>query len=207
MKESPDKIRIKRALISSWRKPEALVLAKALDRLGAKISASGGTADAIIKAGINVERLSNRTGFDELLGGRVKTLHPAIYAGILVQHSKESDMEDLKRFDIQPFDLIAVDLYPFPQGSEKNLPIEESVELIDIGGVSLIRAAAKNYKWVSVICSADLFEKFASILEAGSGEIDGEYRRRLAIDAFRLTSRYDATIAERLAVEEQNRII
>ena len=153
-----ERIQIKRALISSWRKEQAVILAQGLAKLGISIIASGGTADAIAKAGIEVEPLAKKTGFDKLLDGRVKTLHPAVYAAILARRDSKSDLKDLEQFQIEPIDLVAVDLYPFQDG----LKAEQgaNVELIDIGGVSLIRAAAKNYRFVSVLSRAEQFEDF-----------------------------------------------
>lgn len=188
---------IQRALISSWRKEPAVELARRLNKLGIALIASGGTADVIAKAGIPVERLADRTGFDNLLGGRVKTLHPTVYAPILARRNVETDTQDLAHLGLEPFDLVVVDLYPFPdQGDE--IDTETALDLIDIGGVAMIRAAAKNYTDVAVLCRAEQFTGFADDLEKNYGKIDYDYRRRLAVQAFQWTTLYDARIAARL---------
>ncbi len=191
------KIQIRRALISAWRKEPAVELARGLREMGVSLVASGGTADAIAGAGMNVERLSERTGFNNLLGGRVKTLHPAVYAAILARRDSEGDLEDLSRSGIEPFDLVAVDLYPFPEAPSG---IDEAVELIDIGGVSLLRAAAKNHRWVAALGSAEQFADFIAELRENDGELGLEHRRRLAVEAFRWVSLYDSRIAGGLGV-------
>ncbi len=191
--------KIKRALISSWDKEPAVKLAKVLHELGIKMVSSGGTADAITAVGIPVERISNKTGFDNLLGGRVKTLHPAVHAPILAQRHLQSDLDDLAKYDLEPIDLVAVDLYPFPV--EEDVDLTDAVELIDIGGVALIRGAAKNFKDVAVLCRGDQFESFADTLKQNDGAVDSSYRRALAAEAFDWTSMYDAQINFRLADE------
>ncbi|MCF7809885.1 bifunctional phosphoribosylaminoimidazolecarboxamide formyltransferase/IMP cyclohydrolase [bacterium] len=194
--ENTEKIQIKRALISSWRKEQAVILAQGLTKLGISIIASGGTADAISKSGIEVEPLSKKTGFDKLLDGRVKTLHPAVYAAILARRDSKSDLKDLEQFQIEPIDLVAVDLYPFQEGLKPDQGAD--VELIDIGGVSLIRAAAKNYCFVSVLSRAEQFEDFIINLLDNEGEITIDYNLSLSADAFRWTSEYDGLIAKNL---------
>jgi len=194
-----EKIQIKRALISSWRKEPAVILAQGLAKLGVSIIASGGTADAIAEAGIEVEPLSVKTGFDNLLGGRVKTLHPIVYAAILARRDEDDDLADLSKFDIEPLDLVAVDLYPFQDGIKAAKGAD--VELIDIGGVSLIRAAAKNFRYVSVLSRAEQFEDYVIKLIDNEGEAAIDYNRSLAVDAFRWTSQYDGLITDNLKPE------
>jgi phosphoribosylaminoimidazolecarboxamide formyltransferase/IMP cyclohydrolase len=192
MTEDREIIPIKRALISSYRKELAVVLARELSQRGVTIIASGGTADAISKAGIEVMRLADSTGFDNLLGGRVKTLHPAVYAGILARSENESDLADLKQLNVELIDLVAVDLYPFPDA-----PVDDAtaVELIDVGGVSLLRAAAKNFKRVAVLCHAEQFMDFIREQYEATPLTDLEHRRELAALCFNWTSAYDARIA------------
>jgi len=191
-----DKVVIRRALISSWRKEPAIALAGSLKEFDVSITASGGTADAIYGAGIDVERLSDTTGFDNLLGGRVKTLHPAVYAAILARRDSQDDIEDLLRFSIKPIDLVAVDLYPFPDEPDN---IRDAVELIDIGGVSLVRAAAKNFEFTVVLYNAEQFSGFINDLKEAEGVFGLEYRRKLAHQTFRWISEYDARIASGLS--------
>ncbi len=194
MAKSVETITIRNALISSWRKPEAVELATELAKIGINLYASGGTADAISEAGISVNRLEDITGFNDLLGGRVKTLHPAIYAAILARRDDPGDIQDLEKFGLKPFDLVAIDLYPFPTdvSEEEDIP----VELIDIGGVSLIRAAAKNYKYVTVICRAELFSQTVERIVNNSGVVSVDYSIRLAKATFHHTSTYDSRIAD-----------
>lgn len=192
-------IKIMRALISSYNKEKAIILARCLDELNVEIVASGGTADAIESTGIKVERISDSTGFSSLLGGRVKTLHPAIYAAILSRRDEESDMEDLEKFDVKPVDLVAVDLYPFPMDGDVSLSLGEIIELIDIGGVSLIRASAKNHRFVTVLSHSDQFKDFSERLSENSGLVDLETRQNLAVEAFHWITAYDARIAEVLS--------
>lgn len=202
MTNSSSAIRITRALISSWRKEEAVTLAQRLNKLGVAIVASGGTADAIGSAGISVERISDKTGFDNLLGGRVKTLHPAVHAPILANRDSVTDMEELKQFDLKGIDLVAVDLYPFPQ--DETVEMDKAIELIDIGGVALIRGAAKNYKHVVVLSRAEQFDEFGTYLEECEGSVDLARRQLLAAQAFGWTSKYDSMIAQRLTEESSD---
>ncbi|MDP8228672.1 MAG: bifunctional phosphoribosylaminoimidazolecarboxamide formyltransferase/IMP cyclohydrolase [Candidatus Electryoneaceae bacterium] len=188
---------IQRALISSWRKEPAIELAIRLNKLGIGLVASGGTTDALAKAGIPVEPLSDKTGFDNLLGGRVKTLHPVVYAPILARRNVEADIQDLENLNLESIDLVIVDLYPFP-AREEEVNTQSALDLIDIGGVSLIRAAAKNFPDVAVLCRAEQFDGFAEHLEKNDGVLDYDYRRELAIQAFQWTTIYDQRIAARL---------
>ncbi len=196
-------VRVRHALISAWRKEPAVELARRLAEMGVSIIASGGTASAISEAGVAVERLSELTGFDDLLGGRVKTLHPAVYAAILARRDVEEDSDALKKFEIEPIDLVAVDLYPFPEDSPSSRTqgeVREAVELIDIGGVSLLRAAAKNYRYVAVLSRAEQFAALIADLQQNDGNLDIDYRQKMAIEAFRWTSQYDARIAGGLEI-------
>jgi len=194
-------IEIRRALISAWRKEPAVELARRLEESGVEIVASGGTADAITAAGIPVERLSSVTGFDELLGGRVKTLHPAVHAGILALRDDPGHIADLEHAGIKPIDLVAVDLYPFPMRDDRAVDLSSAVELIDVGGVAMLRAAAKNFRYVAVLSRAEQFASAADALKAGNGRLSADFCRELAVEAFRWTADYDAAIAARLAFE------
>ena len=191
-------IRIQHVLISSWRKEPAVNLATRLAAIGIELTASGGTADAIEKAGLRVCKLDTITGFNNLLGGRVKTLHPAVHAAILARRDLPRDMADLEHFNLQPFDLVAVDLYPFPADTD-TVSSSSLIELIDIGGVALIRAAAKNFRYLLTVCTADDFEAAAKIIEVNNGHVPPEFALQSAIKVFRFTAVYDARIADRLA--------
>ncbi len=196
-------IKIKRALFSCWLKTEALELAKILHSLGVSLIASGGTADAFSTAGLPVERTDGITGFTDLLKGRVKTLHPKIYAAILARLNEVEDLDDLKKLSIQPIDLVVVDLYPFTNANENSRDVESAVELIDIGGVALIRAAAKNFERVCVLCRAEQFLDIGKFLLNSNGNTEMEFRRKLASEALQWTSFYDGCIAKWLEVSDK----
>ncbi len=193
--DSKSNVRLRRAIFSCWRKEHAVELARKLHNLNVVLLASGGTADAFASAGLPVVRLSGLTGFDDLLQGRVKTLHPSIYASILARGGSEADSADLKGVGVEPVDLIVVDLYPFTDPNSKARKDHSPVELIDIGGVSLIRAASKNFDRVAVLARSEQFEAFSQVIEASNGVTDLKVRRDLAAAALRWTSYYDGCIA------------
>lgn len=179
----------KLALISVYDKTGVLELAKGLTK-DYDIVSTGGTAKAFREAGIEVIEVSDLTKFEEILGGRVKTLHPFIFGGILAANEQLSEIEKLK---IRPIDLVVVNLYPFEEASKKDFIMQDLIEYIDIGGVSLLRAAAKNFQRVSVLSSSAQYEEF---LKAATTL---EYRQKLAKEAFSVTSRYDSLIANSLS--------
>lgn len=183
----------KTALISVSDKTGLTRLGTSLEGLGWRILASGGTARALSEAGIAVEAISGVTGFPEILGGRVKTLHPKIHGGILARRDQPGDMGELDDFDIPSIDLVVVNLYPFEQAWKDGLTPPDMVENIDIGGVALLRAAAKNSDHVLVAVEPAQYEGLISRLE--KGEVDREFRRELAAGAFRHTAYYDSLIA------------
>ena len=178
------------ALFSVTDKAGVADFARSLAQLGWRFLASGGTAAHLREAGLEVREISDLTGAPEILGGRVKTLHPAIYAGILSRRT-DADRAELAPFEWGPIDLVVVNLYPFSQtlDSRPDLTPEEAVELIDIGGVTLLRAAAKNWNHVTVVCHPG---DYASVLENPESP---ELRRQLAAKAFAHTARYDQAIA------------
>jgi phosphoribosylaminoimidazolecarboxamide formyltransferase/IMP cyclohydrolase len=188
----------KRALVSVSDKAGLIELARGLADLGWKLVASGGTGRALRDAGIDVQDVKELTGFPEALGGRVKTLHPVIHAGILAQ-STERDMRELKERGIDPIDLVVVNLYPFEDTvARSGVSIEEATEEIDIGGVALLRAAAKNFARVGVVSHPSDYPAILSELRE-QGALGEETRRRLALKAFRHTAGYDAAISRFLA--------
>ncbi|MCK9245119.1 MAG: bifunctional phosphoribosylaminoimidazolecarboxamide formyltransferase/IMP cyclohydrolase, partial [Candidatus Marinimicrobia bacterium] len=139
--------KIKRAIISVWDKTNIIALAQALRRQGVEIYSTGGTFKALQTAGIAVEKIENLTGFPEILGGRVKTLHPVVFAGLLADTTEESHRADLARVQVEAIQLVVVNLYPFSETYHAgNKSFEEIVEMIDIGGPSMLRAASKNFK-------------------------------------------------------------
>jgi phosphoribosylaminoimidazolecarboxamide formyltransferase / IMP cyclohydrolase len=175
-----------RALISVSDKRSLLPFAGELEKLGVEILASGGTADALATQGIPHRRVDEVTGQREILGGRVKTLHPAIHAGILADRSDAAHLADLERQGFEPIDLVVCNLYPFSD--------DPSIELIDIGGPTMVRAAAKNYAHVGVIVDPDDYGEVADELRREGGLTD-ETRKRLAAVAFSHVASYDAAIA------------
>lgn len=190
---------MKRALISAWDKTGLADFARALVRQGVEIVCSGGTARHLSGEGIAVASLSEVTGFENLLGGRVKTLHPAVHASILARAGE--DEQELATSGMQPIDLVLVDLYPFAAAEADSSSSESDiVEKIDIGGVALLRAAAKNHARVCVIADAAGRELFTAALQQHGGT-DLALRRKLAAKAIAHTSNYDAMIARWLATE------
>jgi phosphoribosylaminoimidazolecarboxamide formyltransferase/IMP cyclohydrolase len=175
-----------RALISVYDKTGLAELAGGLADLGAELVASGGTAAFLEEHGFEVTRVESLTEVPELLGGRVKTLHPSVHAGILARRDREDDAEALADHGIEPFDLVCVNLYPFER--------EPGVEMIDVGGPAMLRAAAKNFAHVTPVSRPAQYERVLAELRE-SGEVGEETRRRLAHEAFALTAAYDAAVA------------
>ena len=189
---------IKRAIISVYDKTGIEALAKDLSDRGVQIISSGGTRSALEKAGIITIPVSDVTGFPEILDGRVKTLHPVIFAGILAKRNK-SHLDQLQEQKVEPIDLIIVNLYPFEETvSREDCTLDKAVENIDIGGPSLIRAAAKNYNWTTVLTSADQYEELVTELDENKGQTSLNFRHRCAIRAFEHTARYNALISDYL---------
>jgi phosphoribosylaminoimidazolecarboxamide formyltransferase / IMP cyclohydrolase len=184
-----------RALISVWDKTGLEEFARGLADLGYELVASGGTAAHLEELGHEVTHVEEVTAAPELLGGRVKTLHPRIHAGILARRDREDDLGALAEHEIEPFDLVCVNFYPFSRVvARRGVPEEEAVEMIDIGGPSMLRAAAKNFAHVAPVSSP---AQYASILEElrASGVLAEETRRRLAAEAFAATAAYEAAIS------------
>ena len=171
------------------------VFARGLNELGVEIVASGGTAAYVAELGIDVVPVEELTDVPELLGGRVKTLHPRIHAGILARRGREADLNELREQRIQTFDLVCVNLYPFQTvAGRRNVREEEAVEMIDIGGPALLRAAAKNFVDVVAVCEPGRYDEILGLL-AGGGDVELDVRRRLAAEAFAHTASYEASIA------------
>ena len=192
----------KRALISVSDKTGVEDFAKGLVVLGYEIVSTGGTAKALENAGVPVTPVSNITGFPEILGGRVKTLHPKVHGGILAKRSQEH-LGQLGQHDIIPIDIVAVNLYPFKQTiGRPNVTLEEAIENIDIGGPTMVRAAAKNYESVLVVVNPENYNEVLRNLEAGTA--DRQYRLGLAAEAFAHTADYDCAISSYLNKEQNN---
>ncbi|MGH3094239.1 MAG: bifunctional phosphoribosylaminoimidazolecarboxamide formyltransferase/IMP cyclohydrolase, partial [Gaiellaceae bacterium] len=185
---------VERALISVFDKSELDTFARGLSDLGIELVASGGTAAYIAELGIDVVPVEEITDVPELLGGRVKTLHPRIHAGILARRNHESDLDDLRDQQIRTVDLVCVNLYPFARvAGRKDVREEDAVEMIDIGGPTLLRAAAKNFLHVVPVCRT---ERYGGLLaQLAEGDVDLGTRRQLAAEAFAHTAAYEASIA------------
>ena len=185
---------ISTALISVYYKDKLEPIVKKLNELNVKIISTGGTKQFIEDRGISVQTVEELTSYPSILGGRVKTLHPKVFGGILARRHEENDLKQLEKFAIPEIDLVIVDLYPFEETVKTGCLDQEIIEKIDIGGVSLIRAAAKNFKDVLVISSRDQYTDLLKILDKNKGKTSLEDRRRYALEAFRVTSHYDAAI-------------
>src|SRR5438034_4814054 len=185
-----------RALISVYDKGGLEEFARGLAQLDVELVASGGTATFLNKLGIHVTRVEELTEVPELLGGRVKTLHPRIHAAILARRDDAGDLAALDEHSIRPFDLVCVNLYPFSEVAGRHgVREEEAVEMIDVGGPSMLRGAAKNFAHVAPVCRPGQYGPLLEELRT-SGEIAAETRRRLAAEAFAETAAYEAAIAE-----------
>lgn len=189
-------MQVKRALISVHDKTGIVEFAKELQDLGIEIISTGGTAKVLKESGIKVKDISEITGYSELLGGRVKTLHPKIQAGILALRDKESHMKELKKEDIGQIDMVVVNLYPFERTVQKEHALEEAIENIDIGGVTLLRAGAKNYKHVAVVSNPKDYGEIIKELKASEHGISELTCKRLMLEAFSHTAHYDSIISE-----------
>jgi phosphoribosylaminoimidazolecarboxamide formyltransferase/IMP cyclohydrolase len=185
-----------RALISVYDKTGLQEFARGLSELGFELVASGGTADFLeTEVGLDVERVEELTGVAEMLGGRVKTLHPRIHAAILARHDNADDVATLHEQEISPFDIVCVNLYPFAEVAGRyGVREEEAVEMIDIGGPSMLRGAAKNFAHVAPVCRPDRYESLLVELRE-SGSLSIGTRRSLAAEAFATTAAYETAIA------------
>lgn len=187
--------KIERALISVSDKTGLIEFARALSVAGVQIYASGGSRKHLEEAGVPVIEVAAYTGFPEMMDGRLKTLHPKIHGGILCRRDRPDDMSSIAGQGIVPFELVVVNLYPFQQTVAKpDVTIEEAIENIDIGGPTLIRAAAKNHEFVTIASSADQYDEILEQIKA-SGSTTHELRRELMGAAFAYTATYDAAIA------------
>ncbi len=189
-------LKIKNALISVYNKEGMVELALELDKQGVNIISTSGTHAKLAEEGIKATKVEDIASSPELLDGRVKTLQPEIFASILVNRDKKGHLEQLKDLKLDPIDLVVVNLYPFKSGLEKNLSDDEMIELIDIGGASLIRAAAKNYKNCLVLSEPSDYEVFIKKFIDGKGIIPLDYRKRQAAKAFQQLYFYNKMIAD-----------
>ena len=194
---NPERVPVRRALISVYDKTGLTDLAAALVEAGVEILSTGSTAATIAGAGLPVVRVEDVTGFPECLEGRVKTLHPAIHAGILADRRKTAHMSRLAELDIAPIDLVVVNLYPFSDTVASGAPFDACIEQIDIGGPAMVRAAAKNHPGVAVVTDPAVYDEAAAAVRSGGFTL--AQRRALAARAFAHTAAYDAAVATWLA--------
>ncbi|MEK6780830.1 MAG: bifunctional phosphoribosylaminoimidazolecarboxamide formyltransferase/IMP cyclohydrolase [Bacteroidota bacterium] len=186
--------KIARALISVYYKDKLEPIINTLADQGVEFISTGGTQEFIEKLGHKVMPVEKLTGYPSIFGGRVKTLHPAVFGGILYRRDDQGDLDQAKEFQISPIDLVIVDLYPFEETVAKGGTEEEIVEKIDIGGISLIRGAAKNFKDVLIVSSRNQYDEFLQLLNTKKCATDISDRKRFAALAFDVTSHYDGAI-------------
>ncbi len=186
--------KIRSALISVFCKDNLEKVIKKLDELNVELYSTGGTQQFIEKMGVNVTPVETLTGYPSILGGRVKTLHPKVFGGILTRRDNEDDRKNIGEYDIPEIDLVIVDLYPFEETVMSVATDAEIIEKIDIGGISLIRAAAKNFNDVVVVSSRNQYNELLSLLEEKKGETSFEERKDFARQAFNISSHYDSEI-------------
>jgi phosphoribosylaminoimidazolecarboxamide formyltransferase/IMP cyclohydrolase len=195
-------VQIKNALISVYYKDNLEPIIHALDSLGVKIYTTGGTETFIRSLGVDVIAVEDLTSYPSILGGRVKTLHPKVFGGILARRSVESDEQQLAQYEIPEIDLVIVDLYPFEETVKSGAGWDDVIEKIDIGGISLIRAAAKNFKDVVIVASKDDYTGLGNLLTTQNGTTTFNQRRTFAQKAFNISSDYDTAIFQYFNQEE-----
>jgi len=185
---------IKSALISVFHKDGLAPIVQKLNELGVTIYSTGGTEKFIKELGINVVPVEDVTSYPSILGGRVKTLHPKVFGGILNRQDHEGDVAEMQEYEIPQLDLVIVDLYPFEKTVASGASEQDIVEKIDIGGISLIRAAAKNFKDTFIVSSMEQYDEFLKILSENKGETSIEQRKKFAAKSFNISSHYDTAI-------------
>ena len=195
------KKQITRALVSVYDKTGLVELGKSLDTAGVEILSTGSTAATLRDAGVKVIDVSTYTGFPEIMGGRVKTLHPRIHSGILADQNNPEHLKAIADLDIAPFDLVVINLYPFAQTIASGASFAECIEQIDIGGPSMLRGAAKNHGSVAVISNPSQYPLIEKALAEGG--FTAEQRQRLALEVFRTTAEYDLAIATWLGASDE----
>jgi phosphoribosylaminoimidazolecarboxamide formyltransferase/IMP cyclohydrolase len=186
--------KIKTALISVFHKDGLAPIVRKLDELNVTIYSTGGTEKFIKELGINVVPVEDVTSYPSILGGRVKTLHPKIFGGILNRQDHTGDVAELAEYNIPQIDLVIVDLYPFEKTVTSGASEEDIIEKIDIGGISLIRASAKNFKDTFTVSSMDQYDDFLSVLSENKGETTIDQRKKFAAKSFNISSHYDTAI-------------
>lgn len=192
--------KIKRALISVSDKKGIVDFAKSLNSMAVEILSTGGTAKSLRDAGVPVTDVSDYTGFPEMLGGRLKTLHPKIHGGLLARRDNKKDMDDILKHGIEPIDMVVVNLYPFEETvSKPDVTFSEAIENIDIGGPTMLRSASKNFQDVAVVVDPRDYDSIIGQMQNLNGELSYKMRVNLAKKVFEHTSRYDTLIANYLS--------
>ena len=198
-------VRIRRALLSVSDKRGLVDFARGLTELGVEIVSTGGTARDLAEEGISSRAIEDYTGFPEILDGRVKTLNPRIYAGLLAVRSEPAHVDTLNEHEIEPIDLVCVNLYPFERvSSQRGVHDREVIENIDIGGPTLIRAAAKNHAFAAVVVSPESYDAVMEELRENDGKLSSRTREALAGEAFSYTARYDTAISRWFAERDDD---
>ncbi|TXK44659.1 bifunctional phosphoribosylaminoimidazolecarboxamide formyltransferase/IMP cyclohydrolase [Pontibacter qinzhouensis] len=198
--------KIKSALISVYYKDRLEPLVELLKANGVTIYSTGGTQTFLEEQGANVVAVEDLTAYPSIFGGRVKTLHPKVFGGILHRRDNDSDLAEREKFEIPPIDLVVVDLYPFEETVASGAAEADVIEKIDIGGISLIRAAAKNFKDVLIVSSRDQYDEVVELLQEKDGATTLEDRKRFAAKAFDISSHYDTHIFNYLNQESQEQV-
>lgn len=193
-----DLLPIRRAILSVTDKSGLAEFAAFLSGNGVELVSTGGTKKAMTDAGLPVTAVDQVTGFPEMLGGRVKTLHPHIHAGILADKDNPEHLETLEKFSLKPFDLICVNLYDFAKAVAQKADLKAAVEQIDIGGPTMLRASAKNFHSILVVPSPAHYGRITEALKAGAMKAPLALRHEMALETFKATSAYDAMIADYL---------
>ncbi|MBN2073211.1 MAG: bifunctional phosphoribosylaminoimidazolecarboxamide formyltransferase/IMP cyclohydrolase [Actinobacteria bacterium] len=189
------KVKVKRALVSVSDKSGIVEFAKSLEESGVEIISTGGTYGKLAESGIRVKKVEEVTGFPEMMDGRVKTLHPVIHAGILADRQKEKHMEEIRQAGILPIDMVVVNLYPFKQTiSKTGVTLEQAIENIDIGGPTMIRSAAKNYRGVAVVVDPADYRIISEEMKKNDSCLETDTLFRLSVKAFQHTCEYDSVI-------------
>jgi phosphoribosylaminoimidazolecarboxamide formyltransferase/IMP cyclohydrolase len=191
--------KVKRVLISVSDKTGIVELGQELHSMGVEILSTGGTAKALRDAGVAVKDVSEHTGFPEMMGGRIKTLHPKIHGGLLGRRDNEGDVEAMEKHGIAPIDLVVVNLYPFEQTvAKEGVSLAEAIENIDIGGPTMLRSSAKNFRDVAVVVDPSDYEIIVEEMKSKGGEISYETKFMLARKVFARTASYDTAITQYL---------
>lgn len=199
--------KIKSALISVFYKDGLAEIAQELHRQNVEIYSTGGTQSFLEDLNIPVHAVENLTSYPSILGGRVKTLHPKVFGGILSRRDNENDLAQLKEYEIPELDLVIVDLYPFEETVASGASEQDIIEKIDIGGISLIRAAAKNFKDVLTVSSREQYTDILTLLQSNSGETTQEERKSFAKKAFDISSHYDSAIFNYFCDQEEKDVL